>query len=118
MRISLQCYSRLVSFASERALSMQAPRIRKWFRWAVNEVIPFSLLFLCHLFLVAVLGMRSSGMADGSRPSVTTINYPDAIFARAMEKLLARLVMCTLGAHTLAHIYALHTRQPVFVPAR
>lgn len=56
----------------------------------VNEVIPFSLLFPCHLFLVAILGMRSSGTADGSRPSVTTINYPDAIFARAMEKLLAR----------------------------
>lgn len=46
--------------------------------------------------------MRSSGTVDGSRPSVTTINYLDAIFARAMEKLLARLVI--LCAHILARI--------------
>lgn len=55
---------------------------------AVNEaLIPYSLLFPCHLFLFRCsLGMRSSGMADGPRPFVTTINHPDAIFAGADGK--------------------------------
>lgn len=76
---------------------------------AVNEaLISFSLLFPWHLFLVAVHGMRSSGIADGPRPFVTTINHPDAIFVGAMEKLLARPTMCTLCAHTQCTYMRVH----------
>jgi len=75
----------------------------------VNEALmPFALLFLCHLFFVAVLAMRSSGVADGPRPSVTTINHLNAIFAGTMEKLLVRSVLCIHHAH-ICHMYASHS---------
>lgn len=77
---------------------------------AANEApILFAPLFLCRLFLVAVLGnsvlparllMGQEGGEEG-RPSVTTINHPDAIFAGTMEK-LARPAPCIRYAYTFA----------------
>lgn len=96
-----------VSFASERTVLRAGQEVVSV---AVNEALipyPSPSFFPATYFSFAVLGMRSSGMADGPRPSVTTINHPDAIFAGAMEKLLARPAMC---AHTLARTYVLHIR--------
>lgn len=75
----------------------------------VNEVIPFSLLFPCHLFLVALFSeLRSSGMADGSRPSVTTINYPRRNFRQSDGKTRSSGYMHVVRAHTRAHIRVAH----------
>jgi len=108
MRISRILLLASLAFTSGWAFRVRIPG-QEVVSVTVNEALmPFALLFLCHLFFVAVLAMRSSGVADGPRPSVTTINHLNAIFAGTMEKLLVRSVLCIHHAY-ICHMYASHS---------